>query len=73
MDPLTTDPGLYFRRVGERLIGMFGCYVNFVVRCGTPEHLTSLRLQDLSCIKTRRRGVLKVRRGQERLFAYDAL
>jgi hypothetical protein len=34
---------------------------------------TSTFLQDASCEKTKRRGVLKVRSGQERLFACDAL
>jgi hypothetical protein len=41
MEPLITDPGLYFRRVGERLIGMSGCYVDDMLRCGTPEHFQS--------------------------------
>jgi hypothetical protein len=41
MEPLITDPGLCFRRVGERLIGMSGCYVDDMLRCGTPEHFQS--------------------------------
>jgi hypothetical protein len=41
MGPLITYPGLYFRRVGERLIGMSGCYVDYMLRCGTPEHFKS--------------------------------
>jgi hypothetical protein len=46
MDPLTTDPGLYFRRVGERLIGMFGCYLDFpfAMRDAGIFHFTSTLL-----------------------------
>jgi hypothetical protein len=41
LESLITDPGLYFRRVFERLIGMSGCYVDDMLRCGTPEYLQS--------------------------------
>jgi hypothetical protein len=34
---------------------------------------TSTFLQDVSCDKTKRHGVLKVRSGEEHLFACDAL
>lgn len=37
MEPLTTDPSLYFRRIGDRLVGLSGVYVDDLLRCGTPE------------------------------------
>jgi hypothetical protein len=41
MEPWRTDQGLYFRRVGERLIGMPGCSVDDMLRCGSPEYFQS--------------------------------
>jgi Reverse transcriptase (RNA-dependent DNA polymerase) len=39
MEPLDADPSLYFRSVGNRLIGLSGVYVNDMLRCGTPDFL----------------------------------
>jgi hypothetical protein len=37
MEPLDADPSLYFRSIGDRLIGLSGIYVDDLLRCGTPD------------------------------------
>jgi hypothetical protein len=39
MEPLDADPSLYFRSVGNRLMGLSGVYVDDMLRCGTPDFL----------------------------------
>lgn len=34
MDSLTTDSSLYYRAIGDRLLGLSGTYVNDLLRCG---------------------------------------
>jgi Reverse transcriptase (RNA-dependent DNA polymerase) len=37
MEPLDADTSLYFRSIGNRLIGLSGVYVDYMLRCGTPD------------------------------------
>jgi Reverse transcriptase (RNA-dependent DNA polymerase) len=39
MEPLGADPSLYFRSIGNRLIGLSGVSVDDMLRCGTPDFL----------------------------------
>jgi Reverse transcriptase (RNA-dependent DNA polymerase) len=39
MEPLNVDPSLYFRSIGNLLIGLSGVYVDDMLRCGTPDFL----------------------------------
>jgi hypothetical protein len=39
MEPLDADPSLYFRSIGNQLIGLSGVYVEDMLRCGTPDFL----------------------------------
>jgi hypothetical protein len=37
IESLDADPSLYFRSIGNRLIGLSGVYVDDMLRCGTPD------------------------------------
>jgi hypothetical protein len=43
MEPLDAGPSLYFRPVGNRLIGLSGVYVDEMLHCGTAEFLPNLK------------------------------